>query len=75
MDEEINMGILIRKRLKKEGRTISWLAGKINCDSSNIHKIFRKSHLNSFLILQISQALDYDFFKHYSAYLVKQNKV
>jgi hypothetical protein len=58
----IHIGELIRKRMQEIERTPSWLAKKINCDSTNIYKIFQRPSTDTELLSRISKALDHDFF-------------
>ena len=64
--ENIHIGSLIQKRLKEDGRTATWLAGKIACTRPHLYKIFKKSDIDCALLLRISKALDFDFFQYYS---------
>ena len=57
---------MIREKLKEEGRAASWLAEKINCNRTNMYKIFSKPDINTEQLLKISEVLHYDFFIHYS---------
>jgi hypothetical protein len=70
MEQTIHIGNLIRNKLKEDGRSVSWLAKKLHCDSSNIYRIFQKPHIDSEQLLNISIILCYDFFSDYSAYIV-----
>ena len=58
----IHIGELIRKRMLEIERTPSWLARKINCDRTNIYKIFQRPSIDTALLSRISKALDHDFF-------------
>ncbi|MBR5335087.1 MAG: helix-turn-helix domain-containing protein [Bacteroidaceae bacterium] len=58
----IHIGELIRKRMQEIERTPSWLARKINCDRTNIYKIFQRPRIDTALLSRISKALDHDFF-------------
>jgi hypothetical protein len=53
--------------VKEEGRTASWLAQKLNCDRTNVYKIFRKPSIDMAQLLHISIVLNFDFFSCYSA--------
>ena len=64
--EKIHIGKLIRSKLKENGRSASWLAGKISCERANIYKIFKKESIDAELLLCISLALETDFFRYYS---------
>ena len=60
-----NIGELIRDKLIEEERSASWLAQKVGCDPSNIHKIFRKQHIHPVTLASISLILRYNFFACY----------
>ena len=64
--DEINIGSLIKNKLKEDGRSVSWLAKKICCDRTNIYKIFKKSSINASLLQKIGKILGTDFFMYYS---------
>lgn len=61
MDRHI--GILIKKELERQERTPTWLAKKIYCDRTNIHKIFKKKSIDIALLFNISKAMNHNFFK------------
>lgn len=58
----IHIGELIKARLAQVERSPGWLAKKINCDRTNIYKIFQRPSIDTELLARISKALDYDFF-------------
>ncbi len=64
--DEIHIGKAIHEKIKEQGRKMTWLAGQLNCDRTNIYKILKKPHLDSELLLRISKILDHDFFNFYS---------
>jgi DNA invertase Pin-like site-specific DNA recombinase len=66
MRNSIHIGELIRDRLKDEGRSVLWLAKKLNCDRTNVYKIFRKSNIDVIQLLRICIVLNFDFFACYS---------
>lgn len=39
------IGTMIKEELERQERTVSWLARKLNCDRSNIYRLFQK-HLS-----------------------------
>lgn len=47
-------------------RPPGWLAKKVNCDRTNIYKIFQRASIDTELLSRISKALDYDFFMELS---------
>jgi plasmid maintenance system antidote protein VapI len=74
MRKKIPIGELIYKKLNEERRSVAWLAEKISCNRSTVYKIFRKTFIDTELLLQISLILDYDFFSYYS-HIFNENKV
>jgi plasmid maintenance system antidote protein VapI len=71
---QIIIGSLIKEKFKDSGLSISEFASLIACESRNIQKIFNKEHLSVDLLLKISEALKFDFFKIYSEYLLLEEK-
>ena len=66
-ESHIHIGHLIREQLRKDQRSASWLAREIHCTRNHVYKIFNKSSLDGDLILKISKAMQFNFFKYYSA--------
>jgi len=66
MTNSIHIGKLIQEKLHEQGRSAVWLAKQLGCDRTKIHRIFNSKDLYSDTILNISKALDYDFFLHFS---------
>jgi plasmid maintenance system antidote protein VapI len=62
---KLHIGSIIKEELEKQERTVSWFARKLCCDRSNIYKLFRRSTIDTELLLRISQILHYDFFELY----------
>lgn len=58
----IHIGELIKARLEQIERSPGWLARRINCDRTNIYKIFQRQSIDTELLARISKALEYDFF-------------
>jgi plasmid maintenance system antidote protein VapI len=73
MGQTIHIGNIIRDKLREDGRTVAWLAGKLHCDTSNIYRIFQKSHIDSEQLFNLSIIMGYDFFADYSACLATHN--
>lgn len=61
-----HIGELIKKELERQERTPTWLARKINCERPNVYYIFRQQSINTEMLMQISRALNVDFFRFYS---------
>jgi len=62
MHDGIDIGALIFQKLKENGQAVSWLAEKVNSDRSNFYRILKRKHIDSELLMSISQAMNYDFF-------------
>ena len=65
----IVIGKLIEQELRRQERTVTWLARKINCDRRNIYNVFERTYIDTELLLRISIALQTDFFAYYSRIL------
>ena len=64
---EIHIGRLIQEQLKTDQRSVSWLAKQIPCTRNHLYKIFRKPSIDCALLLRISQAMQFNFFRYYAA--------
>ena len=62
----IHIGNTIRNEMRKQGRKNTWLAAQLNCDPSNISKIYRRANIDCELLKQISEALNFNFFRLYT---------
>jgi hypothetical protein len=61
--------------MKEEGRSVDWLSKKLNCDRTNIYKIYEKSSIDTIQLLHISRALNYNFFDDISTtFKINDNK-
>ena len=61
----IHIGKEIEAELRRQERTISWLARKLVCDRSTVYAIFQRQSINTEVLLQISLILNVNFFKLY----------
>lgn len=68
---EIHIGRLIQEQLKTDQRSVSWLAKQIPFTRNHLYKIFRKSSVDCALLLRISQAMQFNFFRYYAAEVAK----
>ena len=64
---ELHIGRLIQEQLKTDLRSVSWLAKQIPCTRNHLYKIFRKPSIDCALLLRISQAMQFNFFRYYAA--------
>ena len=67
-NEEFHLGKLIKAELKRQGRSITWLAAQIDCTRENLYQIFRNPWIHAETLFRIGKALDCDFFKVCSDY-------
>ena len=65
-ENNIHIGHLIHEQLRKDQRSVGWLAREIHCTRNNVYKIFNKSSLDSDLILKISKVMNYNFFQYFT---------
>ena len=61
-----NIGELIRKTLKEDGRSATWLAEKIHCKRRNVYDIYKRTSIDTAQLLRISLALKTNFFMYFS---------
>lgn len=66
-ENNIHIGHLIHEQLRKDQRSVGWLAREIHCTRNNVYKIFNKSSLDSDLIMKISKVMNFNFFQYYTA--------
>ena len=62
-----SIGKLIESKLKEDKLPVTWLAYKLNCDRTNVYRIFKATSLDTNTLLRISQILRHNFFKYYEA--------
>ena len=62
----MHIGENIQKELKKQERTVTWFAHKLNCNRQNVYDIFKRSTIDSELLLRISIILEHNFFTLYN---------
>lgn len=67
----IHIGQLIKTELELQERTPTWLAKKINCDRTNIYRIFDRESIDTALLSRISTALNRNFFEELSQEQIK----
>ncbi len=63
---EIFIGKQIEHELRAQERSVVWLANKLNCNRTNVYKIFQRSSLDAELLLKISNVLKRNFFESYT---------
>lgn len=63
---QIFIGKLIEEELRNQDRSVVWLADKLNCNRTNVYKIFRRPSIDTELLLRISNILKRNFFDNYT---------
>jgi len=64
--QKIHIGSLIKSEVKDRGITYSEFARRIGTQRQNIErKVFTQQGLDTELLMQISEILDFDFFKYF----------
>ena len=61
-NQTIHLGNMIKRELKAQGRSVSWLARTIHKERSSIYKLFERNSLDVELLIRISIVMDHDFF-------------
>ena len=59
------IGREIKDELKRQHRTVVWLAEQLSCNRSNVYKIFNKTSIDTHELMRISRILNRDFFELY----------
>ena len=59
--EEI--GYIIEQQVRKQGRSITWLANQLSCHWTNVYAIFRRNNIDVILLQKLSEVLDFNFFE------------
>ena len=68
------IGEVIQQELRRQERSVSWFARKLNCNRQNVYDIFRRRTIDTELLMRISLVLNIDFFEMYShEYGMKKN--
>ena len=64
--QEIHIGSLIKAEVKHRGMTFTEFAKCIGIQKQNVERqVFSQQGLNTDLLIQISEVLDFDFFKYF----------
>jgi len=56
-----HIGEIITKELKEQGRTKTWLAEQVHCDSSNFNRMLQKPYIDMNMLRRISIAMGTNF--------------
>lgn len=66
------IGTVIERKVREQGRNISWLARQLSCHRTNIYDIFRRSNIDIVMLQRLSEVLNYDFFMYLSKEMHKK---
>ena len=73
MNKTINIGLAIEQRINELGITKSEFGRRIGIPNQNVNRVLSKSSIDSDKLVEICNALNYDFFKLFSS-SVEENK-
>ncbi len=62
---QIFIGKIIEEELRNQDRSVVWLSRKLNCNRTNVYKIFNRTSIDTELLLKISNVLKRNFFEPY----------
>lgn len=62
---ELHIGSEIKRVIEEKGIVAEWLAQQINTSRRNLYDILQRDEISTGQLLEISKALNYDFFKLY----------
>lgn len=64
---QIFIGKIIEEELRNQERSVVWLSRKLNCNRTNVYKIFNRTSIDTEFLLKISNILKRDFFEPYTS--------
>ena len=64
---QIFIGKIIEEELRNQERSEVWLSRKLNCNRTNVYKIFNRTSIDTELLLKISNILKRDIFEPYTS--------
>lgn len=71
---EIHIGQLVEERIKEMGITKAEFGRRISTSRQNVNTILKKKSLDSEMLGNISEVLNFDFFTYYGPDCVKKRK-
>mgnify|MGYP003423944785 CR=1 FL=1 len=75
MAEFIHIGQIIQAELRRQGRTVAWLAQQLNTSRMTCYRLFHSYSIDTQVLFQISWLLGRDFFTEYSIFLTHRNSM
>ncbi|GHV65415.1 hypothetical protein FACS1894199_06050 [Bacteroidia bacterium] len=73
--EKINIGLLIKQKVREKSMTNMTLAAKLNCSRSAVNYLYRQKSIDVDRLRQISQILEYDFISEIYCIETKKKKL
>lgn len=61
--KDVHVGKMIQDELRRQGRTVNWLASQIYCEKSNIYKLFHRKSIDLEQLMKISEVLGHNFLR------------
>ena len=61
--KDVHVGKMIQDELRRQGRTVNWLAAQIYCEKSNIYNLFRRKSIDLEQLMKISEVLGHNFLR------------
>lgn len=61
-EHEIHIGKIVHQELKKQRRSVAWLAEQLHTDRSNTYKILKRQFIDTELLFRLCSVLNVDFF-------------
>lgn len=68
---DVIIGKVIEEELRRQERTVVWLARRPSCNRTNVYKLFNRTSIDAELLLKISNILSTNFFTYYTNRLDK----
>lgn len=68
---DVIIGKVIEEELRRQERTVVWLARRLSCNRTNFYKLFNRTSIDAELLLKISNILSTNFFTYYTNRLDK----
>lgn len=63
---QVIIGKIIEEELRNQERSVVWLSRKLNCNRTNVYKIFNRTSIDTELLLRLSNILKRNFFESYT---------
>lgn len=64
---ELHIGQMIEKELRRQRRSVAWLAAQLFCDRTNAYKLLKRRNIDMEQLIRISVILHHNFFGEISS--------